>query len=270
MEKLNLPPYGQSVSSFDPAEYDRRKVESYNSTQGNLTGYDCQKCKNKGSYATVKEGGGLSFVECSCMKIRRCVQKMEASGLREVIRDYTFEAYQDTESWQTTIKQGAVGYAQQPEGWLLLCGQSGSGKTHLCTAVCRHLLLAGQEVCYMPWRQDIRNLKGTAKEPGLQAEALEKYQNAPFLYIDDLFKVSRSADGSTMPPVSDINLAFDILNYRYVKRLPTMISTERTPAELVDIDEAIGGRIVEMAETHTYCIANKPGRNYRLRGVVMV
>ena len=109
MEKLNLPPYGQSVSSFDPAEYDRRKVESYNSTQGNLTGYDCQKCKNKGSYATVKEGGGLSFVECSCMKIRRCVQKMEASGLREVIRDYTFEAYQDTESWQTTIKQGGCG-----------------------------------------------------------------------------------------------------------------------------------------------------------------
>ena len=175
MEKLNLPPYGQSVSSFDPAEYDRRKVESYNSTQGNLTGYDCQKCKNKGSYATVKEGGGLSFVECSCMKIRRCVQKMEASGLREVIRDYTFEAYQDTESWQTTIKQGAVGYAQQPEGWLLLCGQSGSGKTHLCTAVCRHLLLAGQEVCYM---LDAHFTRATMVSTGLYVK--ESQQTAIF------------------------------------------------------------------------------------------
>ena len=270
MEKLNINPIGQSERLFNPAEYDRTKAESYNSTQGDLTGYDCPKCRNKGRIAMVKEGGGLAFAECGCMKIRRCVQKMEASGLREVIRDYTFEAYQDTEIWQITIKQGAVGYAQQPEGWLLLCGQSGSGKTHLCTAVCRHLLLAGKEVCYMPWRQDIRELKGKAKDPAIQAEALKKYQEAPTLYIDDLFKVSRSADGSTMPPAADINLAFDILNYRYVKRLPTLISTERSPAELVDIDEATGGRIVEMAQAHTYCIARKPGRNYRLRGVVTV
>ena len=268
MDKVNLNPFGRSVPSFDPAEYDKVKIDSYNKTVGDLTGYDCSKCMNRGRYAIPKEGGGMSIVECDCMKIRRCVQKMEASGLREVIRDWTFEAYKDAESWQTTIKQGAMAYADNVDGWLLFCGQSGSGKTHLCTAVCRHLLLAGEEVRYMPWRQDARELK--AMEPNGQVEALKKLQTAPILFIDDLFKAGRAADGSCNPTAADVNLAFDIINYRYTKRLTTIISTERSPAELVDIDEAVGGRIVEMAQGHTYCIEKKQGRNYRLRGVVTV
>lgn len=270
MEKLNLNINGLSVPSFDPLEYDKMKVDSYNKTEGSLSGYECPKCMNRGKYAVVKEGGGMALVECDCMKIRRCVDKMEASGLREVIKSYTFDTYQAVEEWQKTIKQGAMTFAQTVEGWLLFCGQSGSGKTHLCTAVCRHLLLNGKEVRYMPWRQDVRELKGTAKEPAIQAEALRKYQEAPILYIDDLFKVSKAADGSCFPPVADVNLAFDVINYRYTKRLPTIISTERSPAELVEIDEATGGRIVEMAVRHTYCVEKKPGRNYRLRGVVTV
>ena len=268
MDRVNLNPFGRSVLSFDPAEYDKVKIDSYNKTAGDLTGYDCSKCMNRGRYAIPKEGGGMSIVDCDCMKIRRCVQKMEASGLREVIRDWTFEAYKDAESWQTIIKQGAMAYADNVDGWLLFCGQSGSGKTHLCTAVCRHLLLAGEEVRYMPWRQDARELK--AMESNSQVEALKKLQTAPILFIDDLFKAGRSTDGSCNPTAADVNLAFDIINYRYTKRLTTIISTERSPAELVDIDEAAGGRIVEMAQGHTYCIEKKPGRNYRLRGVMTV
>lgn len=268
MDRVNLNPFGLLVPSFDPAEYDKVKIDSYNKTVGDLTGYDCSKCINRGRYATHKEGGGVSFVECDCMKIRRCIQKMEASGLREVIRDWTFEAYKDSESWQTTIKQGAMAYADKLEGWLLFCGQSGSGKTHLCTAVCRRRLLDGDEVRYMPWRQDVRELK--SMDSSAQVEALKKLQIVPILFIDDLFKAGRAADGSCNPTAADINIAFDIINYRYTQKLPTIISTERTPAELVEIDEAAGGRIVEMAQGNTYLIEKKQGRNYRLRGVVTV
>lgn len=268
MEKLNLNPDGLSAQSFNPVEYGRIKADSFNKTTGNLTGYDCPKCLNRGNYALPKEDGGVSIVECDCMKIRRCVQKMESSGLREVLEHYTFEAYQDAEEWRKTIKNGAMAYADNPDGWLLFCGQSGSGKTHLCTAVSRHLLLSGKEVRYMPWRQDARELK--VMEPNRQAEALSKLQNAPILFIDDLFKVGRSADGSCYPTTADVNLAFDIINFRYTKRLTTIISTEKSPAELVEIDEATGGRIVEMAHGHTYCVEKKPGRNYRLRGVINV
>ena len=268
MEKLNLNPLGQSAQSFDPIALAKAKVDSFNKEKGKLTGYDCAKCLNRGNYAIPKEDGGVSFLECDCMKIRRCVQKMEASGLREVIKNYTFDSYRDAEDWQKIIKQGAMDYADKLEGWLLFCGQSGSGKTHLCTAVCRNLLVAGKEVHYMPWRQDVRELK--AMESNRQIDMLKKLQMTPVLYIDDLFKVGRTADGSCNPTAADINLAFDIINYRYTKRLTTIISTERSPMELVEIDEAVGGRIVEMAAGHTYCINKKPDRNYRLRGVITV
>lgn len=270
MKKLNINLPGLSAQSFDPVEAGKLKADSFNKQQGDLTGYDCPECLNRGKIAIPKEDGSVSFQDCDCMKIRRCVQKMEASGLREVIKSCTFDTYKDEEEWQTTIKLGAMAYADNPDGWLLFCGQSGCGKTHLCTAICRQLLLAGKEVRYMPWRQDIRELKGKSKDLSAQSEALKKYQEAPILYIDDLFKVRKSADGSCSPSDADVNLAFDIVNHRYIKKLPTIISTESSPAELVEIEEAIGGRIVEMAQGHTYCIERKPGRNYRLRNVVTV
>ena len=268
MEKLNLGRYGQSAQSFDPAEQGKVKADSLNKERGKLTGYDCPECLNRGTIAIPKEDGGVSFRDCDCMKIRRCVQKMEASGMRDVINSYTFDAYQADKEWRTTIKQGAMAYADNADGWLLFCGQSGSGKTHLCTAVCRQLLLAGEEVRYMLWRQDANELK--TMESSRRVDALKKLQEVPILFIDDLFKTARASDGSINPTVADVNLAFDIINYRYTKRLTTIISTERSPAELVDIDEATGGRIVEMAQEHTYCVEKKPGRNYRLRNVVTV
>ncbi len=270
MEKSKQNLFGRPEQSFDLIALEKMKVDSYNKQAGNLTGYDCPKCFNRGNYAILREGGSMAIRDCDCMKIRRCVQKMEASGLHDVLEDWTFDAYLDTEPWQTIVKQGVIDYVDNVDGWLLVCGQSGSGKTHLCTAACRQLLLAGEEVRYMPWRQESRYLKGKAKEPEMQAEALEKYQTAPVLFIDDLFKVSRATDGSRIPPASDVNLAMDILDYRYSKKLPTIISTEKYPAELMEIEEATAGRIIEMAKDHTYHIERKPGRNYRLRGVVTV
>jgi len=54
MEKLSLGKYGQSVQSFDPVEAGRLKAESFNKQQGDLTGYDCHKCLNRGRIAIVR------------------------------------------------------------------------------------------------------------------------------------------------------------------------------------------------------------------------
>lgn len=266
-ERVNIQ-NGTSEQSFDPVAFGEMKAEFYNREAGPLQGYDCPKCRNKGSIAHVREDGSLAFTECSCMNLRRCVGKMERSGLKDVISDYTFDRFIAEESWQTTVKRGAEGYADDPRGWLLLCGQSGSGKTHLCVAVCRKLLLEGAQVLYMPWRQEIRELKAMELEE--QIGALRKLQQAQVLYVDDLYKTGRTSDGSCNPTGADINFAFEIFNYRYTNRLPTVISTERMPEELVKIDEATGGRMVEMAREHTFCISKKPGRNYRLRGMTVV
>lgn len=272
MEKLNLNLGAScgSVPKYDPAAFAKMKAETINSKPGSETGYDCPKCKNRGFNAIPREDGSVSFADCSCKKIRRCVRRMEASGLKNVIRDLTFEKFYAEEPWQQTIKAAAEEYTDKPEGWFVLCGQSGSGKTHLCTAICRKLLLDGQEVIYMPWRDDIAELKSLSLDNERRSEKLRILKNAQVLYIDDLFKTGKAADGSSHPTSADVSIAFEIVNYRYNKRLPTIVSSERTPEELVEIDEAVGSRIVEMARNNVLYVKRDSARNYRLRSMVSV
>ena len=270
MGKLNLNPFGMSEQSFDQLAFAKMKADTINNTPGDLTGYDCPKCRNRGFIALAKEDGGISTQECDCMKIRRCVWEMEKSGLKNIIREKTFEAYNAAEPWQKPLKAGANAYAENPAGWLLFCGQSGSGKTHLCTAVCRHRLLAGDEVRYMPWREKISEIKGMSLDNERRAEILNGYKKAQILYIDDLYKTGKAEDGSSNPTGADIGIAFEIINHRYINHLPTIVSTEKTPQELVEIDEATGSRIIETAGCNVYSICLDQKRNYRLRGVVTV
>ena len=122
----------------------------------------------------------------------------------------------------------------------------------------------------MPWRDKVAELKALSLDNERRAELIAAYKAAQILYIDDLYKVGKAADGSSNPTGADVSLAFEIVNHRCINHLPTIISTEKTPQELVEIDEATGSRIIEMAGNNVYFIARIPGRNYRLRGVAEI
>ncbi|MBQ3423200.1 MAG: DNA replication protein, partial [Romboutsia sp.] len=81
-------------------------------------------------------------------------------------------------------------------------------------------------------------------------------KNARVLLIDDLFK------GSVTP--SDINIMFEIINYRYLNKKPMIISTEKYLDDLLSIDEALGSRIIEMCGTHNLELRGRH-LNYRLK-----
>ena len=261
MEKLKIPVIGSLEQSYDPSVLDKLRVQTLNKSLGDLTGHHCPQCLNKGFIAFNREDGQLATRPCDCMRIRKCVWEMEKSGLQNSIRDMTFDAFQVKEPWQQVIRDGAMAYAQEGKGWLLFCGQPGSGKTHLCTAVCRQRLYAGDQVRYLPWRDKITQIKACAGDGQRRDELISGFKEAGVLYIDDLFK---SGDA---PTAADIAIAFEIINYRYVNRMPTIISTERSPQELVSIDEATGSRILDCAGSHVYHIGKDQKRNYRLRHV---
>ena len=90
------------------------------------------------------------------------------------------------------------------------------------------------------------------------------------MYIDDLFKTGKADDNTVQKPTgADINAAFEIINYRYNNpSLLTIISSELSQDELIDIDEAIGGRIYE--KSTAFSIGKNRDRNYRIKkaGVV--
>jgi DNA replication protein DnaC len=265
----NLPKYGT-------LEYEQMRVDGLNNEKGELNledGYDCPLCFNKGvMYGVTERSGeyGFSARDCQCMPVRNSIMRMRRSGLEKVIKDLTFDKYEDTEPWQKHLKDLAMNYAQNPVGWFFLGGQPGCGKTHLCTAICRKLLHRGKPVVYMRWREEVSKLKALSMEGDERQKEIDRYKHTPVLYIDDLFKTGRGPDGKDPRPTSaDVSLAMEILGHRYGDPdLLTIISTELSIGEITDIDEALGSRIVEKAREN--CIASiKKDRkkNYRLRGV---
>lgn len=255
-------------------EYEQFKVDGLNAMEGNRheeDGYNCTACKNKGYVFKVVEyeDGSFSHVcaDCKCAEIRRSIMRMKRSGLKDIIKDYTFDKFEATEPWQQTIKNAAKEYAKNQEGWFYLGGQSGCGKTHLCTAICREFLLEGKRVIYMLWRDDIAKIKSLAMDAEERQKTIDRFKMADVLYIDDLFKTGRNPDGSEpKPTAADINTAFEIINYRYNNpALLTIISSELNEDELLDIDEAVGGRIFERSKSIS--IAKNRSRNYRIRKV---
>lgn len=266
-----------SGTTFEPMparEYEQFKVDGLNDMQGNRDaedGYSCTICKNKGYVFKVveHEDGSFSHVcaDCKCAEIRRSIMRMKRSGLKDIIKDYTFDKFDATEPWQQSLKRAATDYAKKQEGWFYLGGQSGCGKTHLCTAICREFLLEGKRVIYMLWRDDIAKIKSLALDAEEREKMIDRFKLADVLYIDDLFKTGRNPDGSEpKPTAADINTAFEIINYRYNNpALLTIISSELNEDELLDIDEAVGGRIFERSKSIS--IAKDRARNYRIRKV---
>lgn len=260
---------------LSPKEYEQFFVDDLNKQVGNENekdGYNCNVCRNKGWVAKLVENPngtyGKEYCDCKCVEIRKSIMRMKRSGLKDIIKDYTFDKFHAEEPWQQTMKTAAADYAKNPEGWLYFGGQSGCGKTHLCTAVCREFLLEGKQVVYMMWRDDIAKIKSLAMDQEERQKLIDRFKQAEVLYIDDLFKTGRNTDGSEpKPTAADINAAFEIINYRYNNPgLLTVISSELNEDELLDIDEAVGGRIFERSKSIS--IAKNRGRNYRIRRAV--
>lgn len=267
---------GQKMSA---QEYEQLKSDSYNEKEGTLNlddGYDCRECKNKGYISIVKDYGlyfSETLIPCKCQRIREAINRLKRSGLKNIVKEYTFDKYDSTEKWQKRMKQAAMKFckedAEAENHWLFIGGQSGCGKTHLCTATAVVFIKKGYNVRYMLWRDEISKIKSRINESEEHEAMMKELKEADVLYIDDLFKSGKGEDGKPKTPTAaDINIAFEILNYRYNNpQLVTIISSELTVWDLCDIDEALAGRISERTKASGYCMNIKKdiSRNWRLR-----
>lgn len=222
-----------------------------------LGGVDCPKCANTGRI--IEQGPGLLDLrvrECSCMRLRRSLRSLRKAGMSDMARRYTMENYIADTSHRKNVKKIAEDFINSDSGWFFIGGQSGSGKTHICTAICNKLMeKESAELVFMPWRDDSMALKTGFRDREWYQTKITKLKRVPILYIDDLFK-----GGVTE---ADVKLAFEILNARYNDTaLRTIISCEIDLDGIMKIDEAVGGRIYERSRGFT---VRAPAENYRLK-----
>ena len=241
-------------------------VDSENKREGDLhleDGYECSFCKNRGFITLLGENGYPSMRECKCKKIRATLKRAKRSGLGDILKDFSFNKFEATDSWQKEIKEKAQRFCTDEDAkWFYIGGQVGSGKTHICTAIASYYIKAGKEVRYMLWAEDSKFLKANVNE-NVYTEKMADLKNADVLYIDDFLKVKQGE----VPTPADINIAFEIINHRLMSNDKiTVISSEKQLNEVMDYDEATMSRIFQKTGPYKFSIAKDRTKNYRLKG----
>lgn len=237
-----------------------------NGTNTTSSSYKCSKCKDT---SWIEKDG--AYTRCSCYTEEYLSRLWENFGVKlkdiKLLREY--EPYNDLTK---KAKDKAADYITSfdeikdtRENGFALLGQPGAGKTHIVLAIGKALLEKKISVVYMPYLEVIKELKALAMYQEDYEKLLSRYTRAKVLIIDDLFK-DKVKKGRIAAELSETDMKhiYPILNYRYLNYLPTIISSECTPNMLLELDEALGGRILETTGKR-FSLTFKGDCNYRLR-----
>lgn len=243
-----------------------KKAKKRNQISPVSNNYKCEKCKD-----TTWIQGENGNIRCECYEMDLAKRLWENFGISpediKLLRDY--------KPWNEITKKAreiAVEYITRfediksdRENGFCLMGQPGAGKTHIVTAIGKALLDKNIPVVYMPYLEVMRELKACSMDEEYYDKKIERYKRAKVLIIDDLFK-DKVRKGNLVGELreADIKHIYPILNYRYLNYLPTLISTECTPEILLNLDEALAGRILECCGKR-FGIVFKSECNYRLK-----
>lgn len=203
-------------------------------------------------------------VSCECREIEKLKNEWKYSGINVEQSKLTFASFEVWNKASHRTKDTAVAYCNDFDeirdgrrNSILFCGQVGGGKTHASIALALNFLKQRIRVVYMPYRDVITKIKQNMIDEEYYTKTISKYQLCEVLLIDDLFK-GKIND-------SDINIVFEIINYRYLNFLPIIVSSEFSIDRLLAFDEGVASRIYEMSKDYVVEIEMDIRNNYRLK-----
>jgi len=143
----------------------------------------------------------------------------------------------------------AFDFAKNPEGWLVFMGETGCGKTHLASAIVNYRYEMGKPALFVVVPDFLDHLR-SAFNPDSKIsydQLFESVKTAPLLVLDDF------GEQSTNPWVKE--KLYQLINYRYNSRLPTVITTRLSLDEIKEeVDSSISSRLVDRNISVTFAI----------------
>jgi DNA replication protein DnaC len=178
----------------------------------------------------------------------------------------TFETFEVKEN--TTVEERerllsaariAEEYAHRPMNWLLFAGKFGSGKTHLAAAIANFRRNQGDEVVLLTAPDLLDYLRATfAPDSNVTFDKLfTRLRDVSLMILDDL-------GTEASKPWAQEKL-FQLLDYRYVARMPTVITTAKNMPEMNQrlVSRLVDQRICRTVEIDVQSYAMRMKRNRR-------
>ena len=220
--------------------------------------YTCKSCSDTG----YTEDG----YTCSCMKELLRLENIKASGIGKLIEKQSFENFdlsfyeEGKERERMTanflaIKSFAENFREKKGENLLLVGNTGTGKTHLSTALAKTVIEKGYSVLYDSSQNIISAFEADKFRSGFGTyeNKSDKYFDVDLLILDDL--------GTEFSNQFTVSCLYNLLNTRQNKGLSTVISTNLSEEELsLKYEARIFSRMIGKDST----ILLFTGRDHRL------
>ena len=139
----------------------------------------------------------------------------------------------------------AFEFAQSPEGWLVLQGVTGCGKTHLASAIVNYQYQSNKTGLFIFVPEFLDHLRSAFNPESKVSydQLFEKVKNTPLLVLDDFGEQAAT-------PWAREKL-YQVINSRYNARLATIITTRLS---LDEIDSPIRSRFIDPKISVTFAI----------------
>ena len=149
--------------------------------------------------------------------------------------------------------QVSTEFAKAPDGWLLLVGPNGCGKTHLAAAIANDCLEKGAVVLFATVPDLLDHLRAAFAPDSTEVfdQLFARMREAELLVLDDLGAQQSSPWANEKP--------FQLLNYRYNSEFPTVITAN--PRGLQSTDDRIRSRLSDISLVATVNLER--ARDYR-------
>jgi DNA replication protein DnaC len=143
------------------------------------------------------------------------------------------------------VFKAAEKYAKKPEGWLVLTGTYGSGKTHLAAAIANYQAGLGAPPLFIVVPDLLDHLRATFNPNSDTSydRRFNEIKSTPLLILDDF------GTQATTPWVKE--KLYQLFNYRYNAELPTVITTSD---DLEEMDARIRSRVLDTRTCVTHAI----------------
>jgi DNA replication protein DnaC len=171
---------------------------------------------------------------CACTRRRQATDLLRAlpAGLRHM----TFDAFQPADAAARGALDLVREFASDPwrdKYFLTLVGPNQRGKTHLAAALVNTLLVSGEPAFFENVPALLDQLRGGYGDDKFYAVFL-RVKTAAVLVLDDLGAEQQGGGGGEYGVTWAQDKLYQIVDHRVVHRLPTLVTTNLTRAQLPD------------------------------------